>query len=138
MLESYFIRPETVDRIRASWIGVPIEQYVGWLAEQGYAARNVLRRVPNLVRFGAFAADRGAKRWDDLPIHIDAFVADWVEKHCGSASAAARRKEGSGVRNAIEQMLRIALPDHAAANHRSHMADPPRLGAATMPSCSCS
>ncbi len=49
MLENYFIKPETVDRIRASWIGKPIEQYVGWLAEHGYAPRNVLRRVPILV-----------------------------------------------------------------------------------------
>jgi hypothetical protein len=31
MLERYFIRPETVDRIRSSWIGGAIEQYVTWL-----------------------------------------------------------------------------------------------------------
>jgi integrase/recombinase XerD len=124
MLESYFVRPGTVDRIRASWIGVPIEQYVAWLAEQGYAARNVPRRVPILVRFGAFSADRGAKSWSDLPAHIDAFVADWTKTRYASANAAARRKEGAGVRNVIEQMLRFALPDHAAVNHRSHMPDP--------------
>jgi integrase/recombinase XerD len=124
MLESYFVRPGTVDRIRASWIGVPIEQYVAWLAEQGYAVRNVLRRVPILVRFGAFSADRGAKSWSDLPAHIDAFVAAWAETRYARANAAARRKEGAGVRNVIEQMLRFALPDHAAVNHRSHMPDP--------------
>jgi hypothetical protein len=68
MLEQYFLKPATVDRIRASWIGDPIEQYVDWLAENGYAARNVLRRVPLLVRFGAFAAAQGAMRWDELPV----------------------------------------------------------------------
>jgi len=52
MLERYFVRPATVDRIRASWIGVPIEQYVTSLADKGYAARNVFRRVPVLVWFG--------------------------------------------------------------------------------------
>ncbi len=28
MLERYFVKPQTVDRIRASWIGPEIEQYV--------------------------------------------------------------------------------------------------------------
>jgi integrase/recombinase XerD len=124
MLESYFIRPETVDRVRASWIGRPIEQYVGWLAEHGYATRNVLRRVPILVRFGVFAANRGAVRWDELPTQVDAFVAHWLRTRCGDATAAARRKVAFDVRNAIEQMLRVALPDHAAANHRPHAPEP--------------
>jgi site-specific recombinase XerD len=124
MLESYFIRPETVDRIRASWIGKPIEQYVGWLAEHGYAPRNVLRRVPILVRFGAFAANRGATRWDELPAHVDAFVADWLRARCTNASATVRRKVPLDVRNAVNQMLRVTLPEHAATNHRPHAPDP--------------
>ena len=37
MLETYFVKPQTVDRIRACWIGAEIERYVGWLAEQGYS-----------------------------------------------------------------------------------------------------
>ena len=55
MLNRYFIRPTTVDRIRASWIDGAIERYVLWLGEQNYAARNVFVRVPILVRFGEFA-----------------------------------------------------------------------------------
>ena len=55
VLNRYFIRPTTVDRIRTSWIGEAIERYVVWLAEQNYAARNVSFRVPVLVRFGEFA-----------------------------------------------------------------------------------
>jgi hypothetical protein len=27
MLERYFVRPATIERIRASWLGGPIEQY---------------------------------------------------------------------------------------------------------------
>ena len=57
MLESYFVRPQTVDRIRASWIGAEVERYVGWLAEHGYAARCVITRVPLLIAFGEFARD---------------------------------------------------------------------------------
>ena len=124
MLERYFIRPDTVDRIRASWIGEPIERYVGWLTEHRYATRNVLRRVPILVRFGTFAAGQGATRWDELPAHVDAFVADWVQARGSQADPAARRKVGLDVRNAIEQMLTVALPDHAAMNRRPHAPDP--------------
>ena len=29
MLEEYFVRPQTVDRIRASWIAPEVERYVG-------------------------------------------------------------------------------------------------------------
>lgn len=52
MLERYFLRPTTVDRIRDSWLGEPIERYVTWLSERGYAARNVFCRVPILLHFG--------------------------------------------------------------------------------------
>jgi hypothetical protein len=37
MLEEYFVKPGTVDRIRAAWIGPQIEQYVTWLAGQAMA-----------------------------------------------------------------------------------------------------
>ena len=55
MLETYFVRPQTVDRILALWIGPEIERYVAWLAGQGYSSRSVLRRVPLLAAFGEFA-----------------------------------------------------------------------------------
>ena len=46
MLERYYVRPVTVDRIRTSWIAPAIEQYVGWLAEQRYSSKTVSRRIP--------------------------------------------------------------------------------------------
>ncbi len=61
MLNQYFIRPTTVDRIRASWIGDAIERYVAWLGEQKYAARNVFTRVPILLRFGDLHREPGQK-----------------------------------------------------------------------------
>ena len=66
MLERYFVRPTTIDRIRSSWLGEPIERYVTWLTEHHYSPRNVLRRVPILVHFGDFAAARGATRRGQL------------------------------------------------------------------------
>ena len=53
MIEHYFIKQQTLDRIRACWLGEPIERYVTWLNEQQYAARNVHHRVPILMRFAA-------------------------------------------------------------------------------------
>jgi len=35
MLETYFVKPQTVDRIRACWVGAEIERYADWLSEQG-------------------------------------------------------------------------------------------------------
>ena len=101
MLEQYFVRPQTVDRIRGSWIGPAIEQYVSWLTDRGYAARNVFRRVPMLLRFGEFARARGARVPEDLPAHVEPFVADWLRKQ------RRRRKEsrhniGREVRGPIE------------------------------------
>lgn len=60
MLEQYFEKPATVDRVRGSWIGAEIERYVAWLAEPGYRPRVVFRCVPQLVAFGEFARRRGA------------------------------------------------------------------------------
>ena len=67
MLERYFTKPQTADRIKESWIGQSIEKYVVWLSDQGYAARTVHRRVPLLRRFGEVAWDLGAREIKELP-----------------------------------------------------------------------
>ena len=38
MREHYFVQPETIDRVRSSWIGEAIERYVAWLSDESYAA----------------------------------------------------------------------------------------------------
>ena len=80
MLERYFVRPRTVDRIRGSWVGAAIEQCATWLIERGHAAKNLARYVPIQLHFGAFAQARGATRYDDLPAYVDAFVGDWIAR----------------------------------------------------------
>ncbi len=59
MLEEYFIKPDTVDRVRACGIGAEIELYTTWLSEQGYTARTVLRRVPLAVVTCTFIGREG-------------------------------------------------------------------------------
>ena len=113
MLESYFVRPQTVDRIRASWIGPEIERYVGWLTESGYTARTVLHRVPLLVCFGEFACARGAGELGELAAHVDAFVLERQRR--------TRRRDArfvKDVRGPVEQMLRLVVPGYVGPGRR--------------------
>jgi integrase/recombinase XerD len=70
MLESYFVKPQTLDQVRASWIGAEVERYVVWLAERGYSSSSVSRRVPLLVAYGEFAKARDAGAVEDLPRYM--------------------------------------------------------------------
>src|SRR5215208_4288325 len=81
MLERYFVKPTTIDRIRGSWIAAEIETYVAWLVDQGYSTKSIWRRVPIAFAFGEFAGGRGASAVGDLPAHVEAFVADSVARH---------------------------------------------------------
>lgn len=124
MIEHYFLKPETCDRIRADWLGEPIQRYVAWLHEQGYAARNVFRRVPTLMQFSRFAQERGAKAWTDLPELVQPFIEQWVGEHgVNCRDEAARQSIARGTRNPIQQMLRLVLPQFVDAR-RVHLPFP--------------
>lgn len=113
MLEHYYIRPATVDRIRGSWIAPAIEQYVVWLTEQRYTDKSVLRRIPLLVTFGEFAKAQGATEMAHLPDHVEPFVQAWSSQHAKRRrSADARKKFRDCTRNPIRQMLRLAIPGY--------------------------
>jgi integrase/recombinase XerD len=104
MLETYFVKRQTVGRIRACWIGAEIERYAGWLSEQGYSTRTVRRHVQALVAFGEFARLRGASAPADLPVYVDGFVAMRV------AGSGCGRDAAAEVRGPVEQMLAVVLP----------------------------
>ena len=61
MLEQYFVKPATIDRLHGSWIAPQIEQYVTWLVERGYSDRFVRTRFPIAFAFGEFARAREAR-----------------------------------------------------------------------------
>jgi integrase/recombinase XerD len=116
VLDRYFVRPTTVDRIRSSWIGDAIEQYVSWLADQNYAARSVFIRVPLLIQFGDSAQRAGVKTLAELPAHVEPFVNSWLGR-CGSQYSEAQRQAAMrGVRGPIQQMLRLTLPKSGDAD----------------------
>jgi len=111
MLEKYYVRPQAVDRIRASWIASEIERYVVWLAERSYSRATVRCRVPLLFAFGEFACAGGARSVGDLPAHVETFVAERVPAHrAAQRSAIAARERVKNVRGPIEQMLCLVLP----------------------------
>lgn len=125
MLELYFVKPDTVDRIRGSWIGEPIERYVVWLTEQGYTSRSICRRVPILVHFGEFARRGGAKAWDDLPLYIAPFVDKWIQEHGKNCkSERARKGVGSDARNPIQQMLNLVVPGYRSIGRSCYTQQP--------------
>jgi len=112
MLERYYVRPDSVDRVRSSWVGEPIERYVQWLTQQGYSSRTVLRRIPLLMEFGEFTKHFGATKLEELPSHIEAFTVHWLKKHgqrCKSSEA--RKKVEDEARNPVKQMLALVIPN---------------------------
>ena len=62
MLERFFLKPQTVDRILRCWLGSRIEAYVTILCDQGYSTRTILRRVPILVEFASFTEARSVSQ----------------------------------------------------------------------------
>ena len=71
MLEEYFVKPSTVDRIRGSWMAAEIENYVVWLVEHRYSVKSIWRRVPIVFAFGEFAGARGTSAISELPAHLE-------------------------------------------------------------------
>ena len=119
MLELYFIKPSTVDRIRANLFGGIIERYVEWMRSRGYAARNVYRRVPILCHFGDFAKKRGAVDAASALAHVDDFVLTWRNAHGPSCTTEeSRRKVAHDARHPVVQMLEFALHGAITMQHR--------------------
>lgn len=148
MLEQYFIRPDTVDRVRSSWIGSAIERYVTWLSEHAYQARCMHHRVPLLVRFGEFTRQRGAVHVDGLDQHLDAFVRSRLcQRTRACRSKAAREQYVREIRGPIEQFLRVTRTgvalsgpgesrpfSHWAPDFFGHLTDERGLSATTIES----
>jgi len=121
MFEKYFVKPATIDRLRASWIGPEIERYVGWLAGRGYGTKSIWRRVPIVAAFGEFARERGARVPGDLPAHVEAFVAERVRSH--GARTGSDRPMAKEVRGPVEQMLSVVVAGFEPSG-RPHHAQP--------------
>jgi site-specific recombinase XerD len=111
MLEHYFVRPRTADRIRSLWLGPAIEQYVEWMTQRQAAEQTVKGAVHRLVRFNTFALSHGATTWEELPALAEAFIAHWIQEHSGYCRTAQDRAAvNSQARVPVEGLLRLLLP----------------------------
>ena len=113
------MRLDTLDKVRGCWIWGPIERYVDDLADRGYAWRSVYRRVPILMAFGAFAWAAGARSFEELPVHVEAFVLERVPDERVKRSADLARRDRNLVRSVTEGMIEFAVPGWTRASPRS-------------------
>jgi len=117
MLEQYFVKASTIDRIRACWLAPQIEGYVEWMRAEGYADRNVLTRVPLLCHFADFVRQRGATDLLGAASKVEEFVGYWATRHVTNwKSPETRRKFLSVTGNPVRQMLRLALEGRVTVN----------------------
>ena len=119
MLEHYFRRPVTADRIRALWLGPQIERYVGWLEARRASSASVLRHVSTLRHFNQFVCARGVTSCEQLPAHVQPFIDEWMRAKAPSCLRKAAR--GTVLANAqvpVEQLLELTVPGFARVRHR--------------------
>ena len=124
MLEQYFFKPETVDQIRSSWLGEPIERYVVWLSSQDYAPNHIRSRVPILKRFAQFVWSRGGRTFEELPEHVEPFVSDWIAPREASRSAERIRDMSNALRAPVEQLVSLLVPSFAGRGRPRVIRDP--------------
>jgi integrase/recombinase XerD len=111
MLEHYFARPESVDRLRAMWLGSAFDRYAEWLASRQTMKATASRHLQILAQFNAFVECRGVSSHDKLPGEIDPFVRYRLRifgKWCRTAKD--RRTVRSNSRAPVEQLLRLLVP----------------------------
>lgn len=113
MLENYYLKPTSVDRIRDCWLVEPIERYVHWMEERQYTSSSIRRRIPLLVQFADFAWSQGARSSDCLPSYVEPFVQFRMSsRQLKSKNKAARRIAFSEVRVPVQQMVRVVVPEY--------------------------
>jgi integrase/recombinase XerD len=61
MLEDDYVKPSTVDRVRASWLAPQIESYLEWLEAHRYSRLVVYRRLRLLSHFAEFTQEKGSR-----------------------------------------------------------------------------
>ena len=109
MLEKYFLKPSTVDRIRAQWLAPQIEQYVEWMHTNLCAHRSVLRRVPVLCQFADFTARRGIGDLNSAAAQVEDFASEWSARYQARAGSKPCPAYLHEARLPIQHMLRLAL-----------------------------
>src|SRR5208283_193075 len=119
MLEDYYVKPSTIDRVRSSWLAPQIESYLGWLEAHRYSHLIVYRRLPLLFHFAEFAQKKGCKNVVACKAYIKEFVSWWLEQHgAKEKTAVALRKHAIDAECGVRQMLQLACKEPVTRNRR--------------------
>jgi len=119
MLEDYYVKPSTIDRIRACWLAPQMESYLEWLQAQGYSRLVVYRRLPLLFHFAEFAQKKGCRDVASCKVYIKEFVSQWLELHGAHAkTVTALRKHSIDAECGVRQMLQLACKEPITRNRR--------------------
>jgi len=122
MLEDYYVKPATVDRVRASWLAPQIESYLEWLESHRYSHLVVYRRLPLLFHFAEFAQKKGCRDVASRKAYIKEFVSQWLEQHGAKAkTAVAVRKHTIDAECGVRQMLQLACKEPVMRNRRRRL-----------------
>jgi len=120
MLDQYFVRPESADRLRALWLGPAIDRYAEWLVSRRAAKATASQHLRTLVDLNQFAQRRGVERWDELPALVEDFVRYSSRRHgkwCQTLKD--RRTVRSQSRAPVEQLLRLLIPEYVGTVRRA-------------------
>jgi site-specific recombinase XerD len=124
MLERFFLKPQTMDRILGCWLGPRIESYVTILCKQGYSARTILRRVPILVDFAGFTKAKGVEEIAQAAPLVDEFVADQLSASRSGYPADSRRRDQNLLRVTVRQFFTLAVSESEYRPARKPWVDP--------------
>lgn len=119
MLERYYAKPGSVDRIRALWLGPAIERYAAWLAERRMSGVRGRSCIEIVIQFDRFAQSRGAREWSSLPALVDAFVMDRMRRRGRPRDRHEAQTLRSQFRHPVEQLLRLVVEGYAGTVRRS-------------------
>jgi len=119
MLEHYFSRISTLDRIRSLWLGPTISRYAEWLSDRQVSRAAALWKIQMLVLFDRFLTDRHICVLEELPAQIVPFTEHWArtrgrKPHTASYGRSLRTMP----RVTIEQMLCLVLPGFVGTPRR--------------------
>jgi integrase/recombinase XerD len=74
MWDKFYGTSERQDRCKRSWLAKPVGAYLQELADKGYQNTTLRIHTDNLLKFGEFLEQRGARSLADLPDWIEAFL----------------------------------------------------------------
>jgi integrase/recombinase XerD len=111
MLEHYFSRTSTVDRLRSLWLGPALSRYAEWLSDRQVSRASALFKLQTLVLFDRFVTERHVHALEELPGQIEPFIKQWRRTRGRRPhSASYGRSLRSGPRTTLEQLLHLVVP----------------------------